>query len=151
MPGMRPDSKESLEILLLEMNLIQGIFNKYDDLIFRNRNWFITIWAGSIGLAFSVKNPDVLLLSIVASFLYWVTEGLMRYKYWFKYVVRYRAIRKWLNDSKEENISCYDLTNHFGRRAGFCERAYNSFLKLEPTVLSLFLAGGGVAAYYFIP
>jgi len=32
---MRPDPKERLEILKVEMSLIQGTFDKYDDLIFR--------------------------------------------------------------------------------------------------------------------
>jgi len=97
--SMRPDSKEQLEILKVEMSLIQGIFNKYDDLIFRNRNWFITIWVGAIGLAFTVKDPGLSFLAVLASILYGFTEGMMRHQYWCKYVVRYRAIRSWLNES----------------------------------------------------
>ena len=85
---MRPDSKERLEILKIEMSLIQGTFDKYDDLIFRNRNWFITIWVGAIGLAFTLKDPRITLLAVLASLLYWFTEGLMRHQYWYKYVIR---------------------------------------------------------------
>lgn len=55
---MRPNSKEKLEILKVEMGLIQRTFDKYDDLIFRNRNWFITLWAGAIGLAFTIKTRE---------------------------------------------------------------------------------------------
>lgn len=148
---MRPDPKEKLEILKVEMGLIQGIFNKYDDLIFRNRNWFITIWIGSIGLAFTLKNPTLALLAVLASGLYWFTEGMMRYQYWYKYVVRYRAIRRWLNESETESISAYDLTNHFGRRASVLERFRNSFFKLEPSILSIFLGASALFVYVLVP
>lgn len=148
---MRPNSDERLEILKVEMSLIQGIFNKYDDLIFRNRNWFITIWVGAIGLAFTLKNPALTNLSILASALYWFTEGLMRYQYWYKYVVRYRAIRKWINESNSSAISVYDLTNHFGHRASLMERVRNSFFKLEPSLLGIILASCAVVAQSMVP
>ena len=148
---MRPDQKERLEILKIEMSLIQGTFDKYDDLIFRNRNWFITIWAGAIGLAFTIKDPRIIYLAVLAAILYWVLEGLMRYQYWYKYVVRYRAIREWLNESESESISVYDLTNHYGRRATKRERVKNSFLKFEPTLLSILMAVSAIIAYSLVP
>lgn len=148
---MRPDTTERLEILKVEMSLIQGIFNKYDDLIFRNRNWFITVWAGAIGLAFTLSAPALTYMSLLASVLYWFTEGLMRFQYWYKYVVRYRAIREWLNRSESEEISVYDLTNHHGGRAMFWERFHNSFFKLEPSLLSVILALGAIVANFFVP
>ncbi|WP_348719678.1 hypothetical protein [uncultured Alcanivorax sp.] len=148
---MRPNSDEQFEILKIEMSLIQGIFNKYDDLIFRNRNWFITIWVGAIGLAFTLKNPTLTNLSVLASGLYWFTEGLMRYQYWYKYVVRYRAIREWINESYSSAISVYDLTNHFGARAGLVERIRNSFFKLEPSLLGIILLSCAVVAQTMVP
>jgi hypothetical protein len=148
---MRPDSKERLEILKVEMGLIQGTFDKYGDLIFRNRNWFITIWAGAIGLAFTIKDPRIIFLAVLAAILYWFLEGMMRHQYWYKYVVRYRAIRKWLNDSEAESISVYDLTNHYGQRATKWERVKNSFLKLEPSLLGIVMAISAIVAYTLVP
>lgn len=148
---MRPDSKERLEILKIEMGLIQGTFDKYDDLIFRNRNWFITIWVGAIGLAFTVKDPEVTFLAFLTAILYWFLEGMMRHQYWYKYVVRYRALRKWLNESDAETISVYDLTNHYGERATRWETVKNSFFKLEPTLLSLFMVVSAFVAYTYVP
>lgn len=148
---MRPDSKERLEILKVEMSLIQGTFDKYDDLIFRNRNWFITIWAGAIGLAFTIKDPKIIFLSILAAILYWLLEGLMRHQYWHKYVIRYRAIREWLNESELESISVYDLTNHYGKRATKWERFNNSFFKLEPSLLGIIMALSALVAYTLVP
>ncbi len=148
---MRPESSEKLEILKIEMGLIQGTFDKYDDLIFRNRNWFITIWAGAIGLGFTVKDPQISLLAVLASILYWFLEGMMRHQYWYKYVIRYRAIREWLNESESESISVYDLTNHYGYRPTKWERFHNSFFKLEPTMLGIFMAASALLVYGLIP
>lgn len=148
---MRPNLNEKLEILKIEMSLIQGTFDKYDDLIFRNRNWFITIWAGAIGLAFTIKDPNITYLGVLAAILYWLLEGMMRNQYWFKYVVRYRAIREWLNESSSDSISVYDLTNHYGKRATRWETAKNSFFKLEPTILGLFMAFSALISYCLVP
>jgi len=148
---MRPNDEQKLEILKVEMSLIQGTFDKYDDLIFRNRNWFITIWAGAIGLAFTIKDPEITYLGVLAACLYWFLEGMMRNQYWYKYVVRYRAIRAWLNESSVEPISVYDLTNHYGTRASKWETAKNSFFKLEPAVLGLFMALSALLAYRLVP
>lgn len=147
---MRPDSKERLEILKIEMSLLQGTFDKYDDLIFRNRNWLITIWAGAIGLAFSIKDPQITFLSVLAAVLYWFLEGMMRYQYWYKYVIRYRAIRKWLNNSEADSISVYDLTNHHGESVSKWKRFKNSFFKLEPSLLAFFMIISAFVASMFV-
>jgi hypothetical protein len=148
---MRLDPKDRLDILKVEMQLLQGTFDKYDDLIFRNRNWFITIWSGAIGLAFTIKDPQVIYLALLAAILYWVLEGMMRHQYWYKYVVRYRAIREWLNGSDAEAISVYDLTNHHGVQAKTWERVRNSFFKLEPALLALVMAISALVAYGLVP
>lgn len=75
----------------------------------------------------------------------------MRHQYWYKYVVRYRAIREWLNSSISETISIYDLTNHYGQRPGRRERVKNSFLKLEPSLLSVVMIVSAIIAYTLVP
>lgn len=142
---MRPNEDQKLEILKLEMGLIQGTFDKYDDLMWRNRNWFITIWAGAIGLGITTNQSALALLAMAAAFLYWIIEGTMRFQYWFKYVVRYRAIRTWLNESADQDISVYDLTNHYGERPTTFVKFIKSYLKLEPTlVFGSMLLGAGL-------
>jgi hypothetical protein len=147
---MRPSDKERLEILKIEMQLIQGTLDKYDDLIFRNRNWFITIWTGAIGLSFTIKSPTVPLLAIFLAAIYWFIEGMMRHQYWYKYVIRYRAVRTWLNESKAMYISVYDLTNHFGEQPSQMQRFRKSFFKLEPSLVYLFMGLGAVVVRYLI-
>lgn len=131
------NADQKFEILKTELSLIQATLDKYDDLIFRGRNLFVTLWIASIGLAFTIKSPTVPLLAAMLSILYWFLEGMMRHQYWFKYVDRYRFLRDQINSSefKLTAISVYDLTNHFHRveRSGWA-RTRASFFKLEPTV-----------------
>ena len=52
---MKLDEEKRFELLKLEMSLLQSTLDKYDDLIYRNRNWFITLWAALVGLSFTNK------------------------------------------------------------------------------------------------
>lgn len=67
---MKLDDKERFEILKIEMGLIQGTLDKYDDFIFKSRNWFISLWLGAIGLAFTTRTPRVALLGSAAAGIY---------------------------------------------------------------------------------
>jgi len=130
--------KQRFEILKIELSLIQSRFDKYDDMIFRGRNSFITLWLACLGLAFTIKSLAVPWLAILLSILYWFLEGMVRHQYWFKYVSRYRFLRDWLNkpDGDISAISVYDLTNTKHRPS---QSRWNEikpcFLKLEPSVL----------------
>lgn len=133
---MNPDQR--FEILKTELSLIQATLDKYDDLIFRCRNFFITLWLASLGLSFTVKSAVVPLLAVALSALYWFLEGMMRHKYWLKYVDRYRFLRDRINEPefKLTSISIYDLTNHFHRTSrSWWKRVRTCFFKTEPTVL----------------
>lgn len=133
---MTPDQR--FEILKTELSLIQATLDKYDDLIFRGRNSFITLWVAALGLAFTIKSVNVPLLVVALSVVYWFLEGMMRHQYWFKYVDRYRFLRDHINrvDSNLAKLTVYDLTNHFNRKStGRWEKFKACFFKLEPTVL----------------
>lgn len=133
---MTPDQK--FEILKTELSLIQATLDKYDDLIFRGRNFFITLWLASLGLSFTIKSTVVPLLAVALSALYWFLEGMMRLQYWFKYVDRYRFLRDRINSPqfRIESVSVYDLTNHFHRvPRSLWARIRACFFKIEPTVL----------------
>lgn len=132
---MTPEQK--FEILKIEMGLIQSTLDKYDDLIFRGRNFFVTLWLACIGLAFTIQSGFVPLLAVGLSILYWFFEGMMRYQYWFKYVDRYRFLRRALNPGAGhfdvEKISVYDLTNHNHRKSiSWLAQAKACFFKKEP-------------------
>ncbi|WP_429234976.1 hypothetical protein [Aeromonas salmonicida] len=143
---------DKFELLKIELQLIQTTLDKYDDLIFRGRNFFITLWMSAIGLAFTIKSPTMIVTASMLAFIYWLFEGLMRFKYWIKYVDRYRFLRNEINkkDFSVENISVYDLTNHFHRteNKSIMQKISACFFKLEPTLLYLIM--GGASFFIFI-
>ncbi|HCT2506489.1 TPA: hypothetical protein OTR37_001808 [Aeromonas dhakensis] len=147
-------SSERFDVLKIELQLIQSTLDKYDDLIFRNRNFFITMWMASVGLAFTIKSVEMLYLASLLSILYWFLEGMMRFKYWIKYVGRYRYIRMKLNsDGFDINqIKIYDLTNHYKKdiRMAFYVKLRVCFLKLEPVILYITMAAASLLVSYFI-
>ena len=133
---MTPEQR--FEILKTELSLIQATLDKYDDLIFRGRNFFVTLWLACLGLSFTIKSEVVPLLAVALSVLYWFLEGMMRHQYWFKYVDRYRFLRNHINEPQSDTsgISVYDLTNHFHRTPrSWWGRVRECFFKVEPTVL----------------
>jgi len=139
--------EDRLDFLKTEMQLIQGVLNKYDDMIFKSRYWFITLWTATIGLGITARVPDFIWMASLSAGLFLFLEGMVRHQYWYKYVVRYRAIRDELNNEKGniENLSLYDLTHHYGNnKPSEGERVWKSFVKVEPLV---FYAVLGFVAY----
>jgi len=146
-------SNEKFELLKLEMQLLQSTLDKYDDLIFRSRNFFITLWTGCIGLAFTIKSNEVVLLGSILAILYWLFEGMMRHQYWFKYVDRYRFLRDSLNSkvTLEFNISVYDLTNHYHRvKERKLSKFKTCFFKIEPTLTYWSMGGAATFIWYLL-
>jgi len=131
-------TEQRFEILKIELALIQSRFDKYDDLIFRGRTSFITLWLACLGLSFTIKSDVVPWLAVGLSVLYWFLEGMVRHQYWFKYVDRYRFLRDSINKPGADlsNISVYDLTNKAHRvSTSRWHEVRPCFFKLEPTVL----------------
>ena len=146
-------SDQRLDLLKIEMQLIQGIFNKYDDMIVKNRNWFITLWTATIGLGITARVPAYILMGSLLAGLYWFLEGMIRHQYWYKYVVRYRAIRDELHSDQPsfKNLSPYDLTHHYGKnKPDKLTRVWQSFAKGEPTFLYSVLASIAFGVWYLI-
>jgi hypothetical protein len=141
------------ELLKLELELIQGVFDKYDSMIFQSRNWFVTLWMATLGLAFTAHVPVLMLIAAGLSVLYWVLEGLMRHQYWYKYVIRYRSLRDEFNRTPPhvDAISIYDLTHHYGvPKPSEWERLLRSFGKLEPSVLYTSLGLGAIGVWWLV-
>lgn len=135
---MEINPEQRLEIIKLEMGLIQATLDKYDDLIFRNRNWFITLWMATIGLGFTIKSDLFPLFTVFLSLLYWIIEGMMRHQYWYKYVLRYRTLRDEMNKkpANVEGLTLYDLTNKlFPDHESVGKKLRKSFFKIEPLLL----------------
>ncbi len=126
------------EILKIELSLIQSRFDKYDDLIFRGRSLFVTLWLACLGLSFTIRSIVVPWLAVMLSVLYWFLEGTMRHQYWYKYVERYRFLRDAINRPGVDlsYMSVYDLTNTVHRISKSRRHQMKAcFFKLEPSVL----------------
>jgi hypothetical protein len=148
---MTPEQR--FEILKIELSLIQSRFDKYDDLIFRGRNSFVTLWLACLGLSFTIRSVLVPWLAVALSVLYWFLEGMMRHQYWFKYVGRYRFLRDSLNKPGADisHISVYDLTNTVHRSSKSSRHQIKAcFFKLEPTVLYGVMGVAAVLLWLFL-
>ena len=141
-------SDQKFELLKLELDHLQRTFDRYDDLTFRGRNFFITIWIGCIGIAFTIKSANLLILTSLLALFYWFFEGMIRFQYWHRHVNRYRYLRDTLNSedfefNKIEKI--YDLSDHFKIGKKHYEdtyeeskrksRRYASFIRREPIIV----------------
>lgn len=149
--NLTPDQK--FEILKVEMQLIQNSLNKFDDMQFRNRNWFVTLWLGLIGLSFSVLNPLMPLLGVMLAFLYWFSEGIFRYSNSYRNVVRYREIRDSLRmkEFSLESFDVYDLTNKFGRnKPGMFRKIFDCFIRIESIFIYLIIIAASIAIHFII-
>ena len=145
--------EQRIDFLKIEMQLLQSVFNKYDDMIFRSRNWFVTLWMGTISLGVTIRIPVIILLASFLAAFYWTLEGTIRHQYWYKYVIRYRSIRDGLNNVpvNVKDLSIYDLTNHYGaRKSSEFERLWKSFGKFEPFVLYLILGLVAVLLWWLV-
>lgn len=138
---------DKMELIKIEMNLLQGRFDKYDDLIFRSRSWFMTLWIACIGFSFTSKSTVLPFLGIALSILYYLLECMLRYNYWYKYVIRYRVLRDELNkDSPDINrLSVYDLTNKYMEETPGHSKFKSSFFKSESILFY-----GGMAIFALI-
>jgi hypothetical protein len=142
--------EERLQILLTEMELLQGRFDKYDDLIFRNREWVITVVVALLGAALTLSRPQLGVLAAWAPALFFLAEMSIRFAYWYKYVDRYRFIRDTLNSGSDIfTISMYDLTNKYNRKYRRLRRVGDQIrsvvFKVEPLIFY-----GGIVLFTII-
>lgn len=142
--------EDRLQILLTEMELLQGRFDKYDDLIFRNREWVITVVVALLGAALTLSRPQLGVLAAWAPALFFLAETSIRFAYWYKYVDRYRFIRDTLNSESDiSTISMYDLTNKYNRKYRRLRRVWDQIrsvlFKVEPLVFY-----GGIVLFTII-
>lgn len=127
--------EQRFQILLAEMNLLQGRFDKYDQLMFTERGWLVTIIVAVLGAALTLKLRSLAALSASIPALFYILEVLWRSGYWHKYVTRYRYIRDTLNEGQSlDTISLYDLTHHYGDPSTKWNAIRASAFRTEPIV-----------------
>ena len=147
-----PNDEHRFQILLSEMSLLQGRFDKYDDLIFRQRSWMVTVVVATLGAAISLEEPQLIVLGGAVPVLFWLYETIWRAAYWHKYVVRYRFIRDSLNSGAQiEEFNLYDLTHHYGSRPSTWEVFRTCAGRFEPIIFYLSLVAVTLVVWGIIP
>jgi hypothetical protein len=72
--------KFQLEILKLELQTINGIIGRINDLTYKIKNWAIVIWAGSIALILGNNENfnDYLLYTAILPIMFWFVDAWLR-------------------------------------------------------------------------
>ena len=145
-----------LNLVVQEMSMVQSRLDKYDAWIVRNRGWLITLVIALVGWAVTrerVHEMDwLLIVAGTVPAVFWFHEALLRWSYWYKYILRYRALRDTLNQSGEGAVDWsafkhLDLAHSYARQERFRAKFKACILKAEPAlfhasiILLVFLAG----------
>jgi len=69
-------AEQQFNISKLELELVQKQIDKHDDISTKIKAWAITLWAAMIGWSFQVKRKELLVLVIVALFLFWILDAI---------------------------------------------------------------------------
>ena len=146
---MLPDYR--FKIILKEMELLQGRFDKYDQLINSNRNIFKVLFLTILAYSIEREQPLWCLAISVIAIIFYFFEIIWRVKYWHKYVNRYRYIRHSLNFEKSiENLSLYDLTNHYGPNPSKFKMLLSCLKNYEAIIFFCFWILLSIVAYFCI-
>jgi hypothetical protein len=130
-------------ILLKEMDILQKVFDKYDDWIFKLRAGCVTAVLALLSISFSKTQIDLRVLTAFVPLVSWLIEGMIRWDHWYGYVERYLTIGRFLNDARSPEIYIYDLKNYRGNNRRDWRQLLNhatlrsSFGKIEPVVFYL--------------
>lgn len=145
--------EQRFQVILTEMELLQGRFDKYDDLIWRNRGWLVGVVVALVGWGLAqppATRREILLVGLVMPVVFWIHEGMTRYVYWFKYVTRYRLLRSAVNDPTGRalgNIPLYDLANSANRKGSDWRGLFQCFAKGEPFIFHVIMLAVAAMAY----
>src|SRR5487761_1070688 len=136
----------SKEILLKEIEILQKVFDKYNDWIFKTRAGCVTAVLALLSISFSKTQTDLRILAVFVPPVAWVLEGMIRWDHLYGYVKRYITINKFLNES-DVTASIYinnlkDYRNHklnTWKELLTRDTLHSSFLKKESGIFYLFM------------
>ncbi|WP_104840062.1 hypothetical protein [Sinorhizobium fredii] len=67
-----------LQILLKEWDHLQFHIGRLDTIAFNVRQWCVTVFTAFLGIAATLRRPEVILLGLVPVALFWLTDGLWK-------------------------------------------------------------------------
>ena len=100
---MEPTATEerfSFQLRMLEKGAaeIQAQVARLDDLLFKIKTSFITLWVAVIGWAFTIKNIGLVPLALVIVLAFWLFEGMFR-GIQARYIDRSGQLTRFANDT----------------------------------------------------
>lgn len=114
-PAINPDArKESflfqLDVLKMEMQGLEKIIGRLDEMAQATKNWTITIWTGSLAIALSQSDfRKYALITAVAPLLFWYIDAYFR-RLQRRSIFRGQKISEFLNSHKlVESFEKYEL------------------------------------------
>ena len=127
------------DFLLKELDLLQSVFNKYEEWIFRSRTGLILGIGALLSVAISKENAGIAEMALALPVFSWLVEGGIRWNHWYGYIRRHYTIRDFLNNTDDDAaISLYDLQNRL-----MPEAAGGALAKLQSC-----FASGDIVVFY---
>lgn len=93
------DARFGFQLRMLERGASELVtqISRIDDLLFKIKATFITVWIATIGWAFTIRNGRLLPLAFVVVVAFWMFEGLFR-GIQSRYIDRSRQVMNFTND-----------------------------------------------------
>jgi hypothetical protein len=85
-----------LAVVMKEWDQCETGIGRYDTIMFSIRTWAVTISTATVGAAASIKNPDVILISIVPALLFWLIDSVNK-SYQSTFTTRVHEIQDYLS------------------------------------------------------
>ena len=86
-----------------ELKLLQSIINKFDDIAFRVKNWFLTIFMAVTGYAIVNNKPGLLVFNFAIIIIFYIYETSIRVTHG-DFLKRFRDVQEILRNDSEEDI-----------------------------------------------
>lgn len=93
------DARFDFQLRMLEKGAseLQAQISRLDDLLFKIKASFITVWVATIGWAFTIRNERLVPLAFVVVVAFWMFEGLFRGAQ-SRHIDRSRLVMAFVND-----------------------------------------------------
>jgi hypothetical protein len=90
-----------------ELKLLQSIIDKFDDIAFRVKNWFLTIFMAITGYAIVNNKPGLLVFNFAIIFIFYIYETSIRVTHG-DFLKRFRDVQEILRTDSEGEVPYID-------------------------------------------
>lgn len=98
--ALRESFQYQLDLLKMEIQSIDNVIARMDEMAQASKNWAITLWTGSI--AFTLSQPEIrkfVIVSAITPILFWYMDAYFR-RLQTRSIFRMQKIREFLNSKK---------------------------------------------------